>query len=58
MNVVAMQTLRNHPNHGKRVGDPGFHYTPANQTDIVKVFKQMGWVPPSELKEASNDARF
>lgn len=30
--------------------DPAFVYTPAAQTDIMKRFRAMGWVPPSELK--------
>ena len=54
--MIHTQTIRNHPNHGKRVGDPGFHYVPANQTDILKVFRQMGWVPPSEQREEFKNA--
>ena len=30
--------------------DPRFVYVPASQTDIMKRFRAMGWVPPSELK--------
>lgn len=34
----------------QRLLDPNFKYIPASQTDILKRFKQMGWVPPSEKK--------
>lgn len=30
--------------------DPRFKYIPAAKTDIVKRFRAMGWVPPSEKK--------
>ena len=30
--------------------DSRFKYTPASKTDIVKRFRAMGWVPPSEKK--------
>lgn len=30
--------------------DPSFKYTPAASTDIMKRFREMGWIPPSELK--------
>ena len=31
--------------------DPRFKYTPAAKTDILKRFRAMGWVPPSEKRE-------
>jgi hypothetical protein len=34
--------------------DPNWVYIPSWQTDIVRRFKAMGWVPPSELKALSN----
>jgi hypothetical protein len=30
--------------------DPRFKYTPASKTNILKRFRAMGWVPPSERK--------
>lgn len=30
--------------------DPRFKYIPAAKTDIVKRFRAMGWVPPSEKR--------
>ena len=30
--------------------NPKWQYVPAAQTDILKRFKQAGWVPPSEQK--------
>jgi hypothetical protein len=33
--------------------DPRFVYTTSAQTDIVKRFRAMGWVPPSEQKGAA-----
>jgi hypothetical protein len=37
----------------KRAGvlDPKFVYIPAASTNILKRFRAMGWVPPSELKD-------
>lgn len=32
----------------------GKPYTVAAQTDIVKTFKRMGWVPPSEVKSIAD----
>lgn len=32
----------------------GAPYVSAAKTDIVKTFKQYGWVPPSTLKEQSD----
>ena len=51
--LSSTQELRNHPNHGKKLGEPGFTYVPANKTDIVAIFKWMGWVPPSEARGQS-----
>jgi hypothetical protein len=36
----------------KRFGvrDPNFVYIPAANTDVLKRFRALGWVPPSELK--------
>jgi len=36
-----------------RLLDPNWVYIPASQTDVLKRFKQMGWIPPSEVKNAS-----
>lgn len=33
------------------VDNPNFKYVPASSTDIMKRFREMGWVPPSELKQ-------
>jgi len=30
--------------------DPRFKYIPASKTNILKRFRAMGWVPPSERK--------
>ena len=30
---------------------PGWRYVPAEQTDILAKFKELGWVPPTEQKE-------
>ena len=30
--------------------DKRFNYTPAAKTDILKRFRAMGWVPPSEKR--------
>jgi hypothetical protein len=37
----------------KRAGvlDPKFVYIPSFSTDILKRFRALGWVPPSELKD-------
>jgi hypothetical protein len=32
--------------------NPQFKYVPAAKTDILKRFRDMGWVPPSEKKGA------
>jgi hypothetical protein len=32
------------------VDNPNFKYVPASSTDIMKRFREMGWVPPSEQK--------
>lgn len=31
--------------------DPNFVYVPAAKTDILKRFRALGWIPPSELKD-------
>lgn len=31
-----------------RLLDPNWQYTRAAETDILKTFKRMGWVPPTE----------
>lgn len=38
----------------KRIGllDPNWEYIPAASTDILARFRAMGWVPPSEAKNA------
>lgn len=46
--ISHTQAIADHPNHGKRLGEPGFTYTPANKTNILETFRKMGWVPPSE----------
>ncbi len=33
-----------------RLLNPNFVYVPASKTDIVKRFRNLGWIPPSELK--------
>lgn len=32
--------------------DPNWKYTPSFATDILARFRAMGWVPPSEAKNA------
>jgi hypothetical protein len=32
------------------IRDPNFVYIPAVNTDVLKRFRALGWVPPSELK--------
>lgn len=38
----------------KRIGllDPNWEYIPAASTNILARFRAMGWVPPSEVKNA------
>lgn len=36
-----------------RLLNPNFKYINAASTDILKRFREMGWVPPSELKAQS-----
>lgn len=36
------------------VDNPNFKYVPASSTDIMKRFREMGWVPPSELKQGES----
>ena len=38
----------------KRIGllDPDWKYIPAASTNILERFRAMGWVPPSEAKNA------
>jgi hypothetical protein len=36
-----------------RLLNPDFKYVPASKTDIVKRFRDLGWIPPSELKTQS-----
>jgi hypothetical protein len=33
--------------------DPEWKYTPASSTNVLQRFKAMGWVPPSEKKNAA-----
>ena len=33
-----------------RLTNPNFVYIPAAKTDILKRFRDLGWIPPSELK--------
>jgi len=35
------------PHH---ITDPNWRYVPSASTDILKRFREMGWIPPSELK--------
>jgi uncharacterized protein (DUF2235 family) len=37
--------------------DPTWKYVKAVETDIMKRFRSMGWTPPSELKEAKDEAK-
>ena len=39
----------------KRIGllDPSWKYIPAASTNILERFRAMGWVPPSEKKNAA-----
>jgi len=39
------------PKKRAAVLDPKFVYIPAANTDILKRFRSLGWVPPSELKD-------
>ncbi len=38
----------------KRIGllDPTWQYVPAASTNILERFRLLGWVPPSEVKNA------
>ena len=47
------QTQQVQPNylaHRASLLNPNWKYIPAAQTDIMKRFRAMGWVPPSEKK--------
>lgn len=37
--------------------NPNWRYIPAAQTDILKRFRDMGWVPPSELKAKQGESK-
>ena len=30
--------------------DPRFEWVPSGQTDVTRIWRRYGWVPPSELK--------
>lgn len=50
------QTQQVQPNylaHRASLLNPKWKYIPAAQTDIMKRFRAMGWVPPSEKKDAA-----
>jgi hypothetical protein len=36
-----------------RLLNPDFKYVPASKTDVLKRFRDLGWIPPSELKGQS-----
>ena len=53
------QTQQVQPNylaHRASLLNPNWKYIPAAQTDIMKRFRAMGWVPPSEKKDAAQTA--
>jgi hypothetical protein len=53
------QTQQVQPNylaHRASLLNPNWKYIPAAQTDIMKRFRAMGWVPPSERKNAAQTA--
>ncbi len=50
------QTQQVQPNylaHRASLLNPKWKYIPAAQTDIMKRFRAMGWVAPSEKKDAA-----
>lgn len=38
------------------ITNPQFKYTPSVKTNIMDRFKDMGWTPPSKLKNPAPDA--
>lgn len=41
--------------HQASLLNPNWKYIPAAATNIMERFRAMGWVPPSELKNAKID---
>ena len=48
--MKAKQKLRTLPTGWR---NPGFKYVRAERTNILARFKAMGWVPPSETRNAA-----
>ena len=53
MKVKRTNPLNQSPRQS-RLLNPDFKYVPASKTDVLKRFRDLGWIPPSELK-ARND---
>ena len=48
--MKAKKKLRTLPTRWR---NPEFKYVPSNRTNILARFKAMGWVPPSETRNAA-----
>jgi len=53
MNKNVFRDIKSSPasqQKSRHLADAHFKYIPSIKTDIVKKFRNMGWVPPSEIR--------
>lgn len=48
--LVSVPGPKAQPTKSPSILDKHFKYIPAAKTDVVKRFRDMGWVPPSEKR--------
>ena len=50
-NVERVASNNERPMPPYHITDPEFEWVPAAKTDVTRIWRKYGWVPPSELRK-------
>lgn len=53
--VIRRRASQPAPRPLAQILNPLWHYTSAAETDVLRTFKRLGWIPPTEIKRLAEE---